>query len=134
MQKTISRNLKVLILLIALLNLAEGVLLYLFPDNLAPILWPTRVGTYGARFYAAVFLSVTLGGFLIWRENDWTRVRIVFLPAVLFTSLAFIAALISFNQPGSFEATRAVSWIFLVLYAGAALAGIVVYWMYELKK
>ena len=96
-------------------------------------MWPTRLGTFGARFYGAVFLAIALGGFLLARENDWARVRIIFLPAILFTALTFIAALLSFNLPGSFEATRIVSWLFIAFYAAALVAGIWIYWMYERK-
>ena len=136
MQKTIGRNVKIIIWVIILLDLVEGALLYFFPDNLGPIFWPTRLGTFGARFYGAVFLAIALGGFLFSRENDWARVRIVFLPAILFTALTFFAALLSFNQPaaGSFDAARIVSWLFLIFYATAAIAGIWIYWVYEMKK
>lgn len=134
MQKNISRTVKLVIWAIALLDLVEGGLLYLFPDNLGPLLWPTRLGTFGARFYGAVFLAIALGGFLFSRENDWARVRLVFPPAILFTVLTFVAALLSFNQPNSFEATRIVSWLFIILYAAAIVAGIWIYWVYEKKN
>lgn len=50
MHRTIGRNVKLIILVIALPDLVEGALLYLFPDSLGPLLWPTRIGTFGARF------------------------------------------------------------------------------------
>lgn len=133
MPKTISRNVKLVIWAIVLLDLVEGALLYFSPDQMGPLLWPTRLGTFGARFYGAVFLAIALGGFLLTRENDWARVRVIFLPAILFTGLTFIAALLSFNLPGSFEATRIVTWLFIGFYAAAIVAGVWIYWVYEKK-
>lgn len=82
-----------------------------------------------------MFLAITLGGYLFSREYDWARVRLVFLPAILFTALTFIAVVLSFNQPagGTFDAARITSWLFLILIAAAMVAGIWIYWINNKK-
>ncbi len=134
MQKEISRNVKVMIGLIGALNLVEGVLLYAFPETLGPLIWPTRLGTFGARFYGAVFIAIALTAGLIARERAWERVRILFPPAIFFTGLTLLGAMLSFNTPNSFEAARLATWIFFMLYAGALIGGVAVYLKYETKN
>ncbi|MBI3914756.1 MAG: hypothetical protein HY327_11315 [Chloroflexi bacterium] len=134
MPKEISRNVTGLILLIGILNLVEGILLYAFPDALGPLIWPTRLGTYGARFYGAVFIAIALTAGLIARARAWERVRILFPPAMLFTALALIAAIFLFDTPNTFEATRLTTWIFFAVYGGALIGAVAVYWKYESKN
>lgn len=129
--KIIGRNVKILIGVIGLVDLLEGLALALFPSTLGVIVWPGTVEPYDALLYAAPYLTIALGAVMVLREREWTRVRIIFPPAIFFTAFMFGVALGGLNSEAGFPTMRLATWVFLAVYGSALVGSVIVYARYE---
>jgi len=131
MSKQISRNVKILIASVGLIDLLEGGALTFFPTSLGAMVWPGHVEPYDALLYAAPYLAIALAAVLVLREQEWARIRIVFPPAIFFTAFMLGVVLGGLNTPDGFSLMRLATWLFVATYFAALVGSIVVYWHYE---
>lgn len=103
-----------LFLVVAVLTFVTGLVMFVAPGPAGAQWWPWALTPHVARYFASLFLAVSVGALFAARLPWWEQIRAMVLPGVVFTGLALLSALIHF---GSFNPARIVTWLYLALYA-----------------
>jgi hypothetical protein len=96
--------------------------LYLFPHR-AVAVWPWRLTPLTARMLGAIF-ALGVAGVGAWWERRWSAARILLQVAAFMLSLILIAAARARSQ---FDASNALTWLFLGGFALTTVALVVFY-------
>lgn len=106
-------------------SIPEGLSLLIGPPSWYSVIWGWSVTSLSARFIAGIYLSVSLGFLLAWREGTWEGSRI---PLAMLWSFALVALLsatatVSVGQ-GSVVLDRPFTWVWVFLYVVSVIGGL----------
>jgi len=106
-------------------SIPEGLSLLLGPQSWYSTIWGWNVTPLSARFIAGIYLSVSLGFILVWREGDWEKARIPLAMLWSFALVALVGASVTnaIGQ-GTVEFGRPFTWVWIALYAISAVGGL----------
>jgi hypothetical protein len=121
----IPRGERALILIVVGVSVPEGLSLLLGPHQWYGTIWGWNITTLSARFIAGIYLSVSLGFALAWREGEWKRTRIPLAMLWSFAAVALVsAAVTNALGQGAVVLDRPFTWVWIFLYVVSAIGGL----------
>ena len=109
-----------------LTGMVGGVMFFL--PGLGLTYWPwDLVHLINVQFLGALFLSVSVGVYWVWRQPSWYGYDILFATAGTFAAVALVASFIHWNL---FAAHPITSWVFVAIYVLGAVLGYYPYFRY----
>ena len=119
------RGLRALITVVVAVSVPEGISLLLGPQAWYSTIWGWNVTPLSARFIAGIYLSVSLGFAMAWKENDWDRAR---MPLAMLWSFALVALLSAtvtdLLGEGTVVLSRPFTWVWIFLYVVSVVGGL----------
>jgi hypothetical protein len=121
----IPRGERVLILIVVGVSVPEGLSLLLGPHEWYATIWGWNITTLSARFIAGIYLSVSLGFALAWRDGEWERSRIPLAMLWSFAVVALVsAAITNALGQGTVVLDRPFTSVWIALYVVSAIGGL----------
>ena len=106
-------------------SVPEGLSLLLGPESWYTTIWGWHVTSLSARFIAGIYLSVSLGFFLAYRQGSWEGARIPLAMLWSFALVALVSASVTNALGrGSVALDRPFTWIWVFLYVVSAAGGL----------
>lgn len=106
-------------------SVPEGLSLLLGPPEWYSTIWGWHVTALSARFIAGIYLSVSLGFLLAWREGSREATRIPLAMLWSFALVALVSASVTdaLGQ-GTVALGRPFSWVWIFLYVTSTVGGL----------
>lgn len=124
----IPRPLRALMAIVIGVSIPEGLSLLLGPPDWYATIWGWHVTALSARFIAGIYLSVSLGFVLAWREGDWESARIPLAMLWSFALVALLSASVTDTLgQGQVITSRPFTWVWVGLYAISVVGGLYYY-------
>ena len=119
------RLLRVLMAIVIGVSVPEGLSLLFGPPQWYADIWGWNLTPLTARFIAGIYISVSVGFALAWREGDWERSRIPLAMLWTFALVALVSATVTnaLGQ-GTVVLSRPFLWVWVVLYVVSAIGGL----------
>jgi hypothetical protein len=111
--------------IVVAVSVPEGLSLLLGPQSWYTSIWGWSVTALSARFIAGIYLSVSLGFLLAWREGTWEGARIPLGMLWSFALVALVSASVTnaLGQ-GSVILDRPFTLVWVFLYLVSAVGGL----------
>ena len=127
----IPKMMRILMAIVVGVSVPEGLSLLLGPEAWYTVIWGWSLTAMTAKFTAGVYLPVSIGFVLGWRETEWERLRIPlamlwsFAPVAL-GGAAYLLAIGNKNASGQpiIVLDRAFTWIWFFLYIVSVIGGL----------
>ena len=120
----VPRPLRGLMAIVIVVSVPEGLSLLLGPPSWYENIWGWGVTPLSARFIAGIYLSVSLGFAMAWREPDWERTRIPLAMLWSFAAVALVSATATvLLGQGTVVVSRPFTWVWIFLYLVSVVGG-----------
>ena len=131
----IPRPLRALMAIVIGVSVPEGLSLLFGPPDWYSTIWGWHVTALSARFIAGIYLSVSVGFILAWRDGEWESARI---PLAMLWSFALIALLSAATtdllDQGTVILDRPFTWVWIALYVISVVGGIYYHLVFRPSK
>lgn len=129
----IPKPMRILMAIVIGVSVPEGLALLFGPREWNDAIWGWQLTPLSSKFIAGIYMAVSLGFVMAWREEEWERTRIALAMLWSFSLVALVSAFVAVvTSPGvvvvHFE--RPFTWVWIVLYVVSVAGGLYYHLIY----